>query len=193
MTAAPTEPATPGPAGTRGRALGKALELFSRDGYDGVSMRQIAEELGVTKAALYHHFTSKEEIARELVGSYLAAVEDIVTWARQTHPELEELLARWVELVRAQGLQIGKFINANPRLIRELGLSAGDGPRRGIDRVADTVVAPDAPAELRMQVRMALIALHTAAIAAEGLPMEADEVFRIARDVAATIVRNAQA
>ena len=193
MTAQPLEPGVPGTAGTRVRALGTALELFSRDGYDGVSMRQIAEELGVTKAALYHHFTSKEEIARELVGSYLAAIEDIVRWAERTHPELEELLARWVELVRAQGLQIGKFINANQRLIRELGLTAGDGPRRGIDRVADTVVAPDAPPELRMQVRMALIALHTAAIAAEGLPMESDEVFRIARDVAATIVRNAQA
>ncbi|WP_293767693.1 TetR/AcrR family transcriptional regulator [Sporichthya sp.] len=181
------------PSGTRFRALETALELFSRDGYDAVSMRAIAEELGVTKAALYHHFTSKEEVARELVGSYLAAIEGIVTWADATHPELEELLARWVELVRAQGLQIGKFINANQRLIRELGLTAGDGPRRGIDRVADTVVAPDAAPELRMQVRMALIALHTAAIAAEGLPMEADEVFRIARDVAATIVRNAQA
>jgi AcrR family transcriptional regulator len=181
------------PAGTRARALGTALELFSRDGYDGVSMRQIAEELGVTKAALYHHFTSKEEIARELVGSYLTAVEDIVTWAQATRPELEELLARWVELVRAQGLQVGKFINANPRLIRELGLTSTDGPRRGIDRVADTVVPPDAPPELRMQVRMALIALHTAAIAAEGLPLDAEDVFRIAQSVAATIVRNAQA
>jgi AcrR family transcriptional regulator len=181
------------PAGTRARALGTALELFSRDGYDGVSMRQIAEELGVTKAALYHHFTSKEEIARELVGSYLSAVEGIVSWAQDTRPELEELLARWVELVRAQGLQVGKFINANPRLIRELGLHASDGPRRGIDRVADTVVPPDAPPELRMQVRMALIALHTAAIAAEGLPMDAEDVFRIAQSVAATIVRNAQA
>ncbi len=180
-------------AGTRARALGTALELFSRDGYDAVSMRQIAEELGVTKAALYHHFTSKEEIARELVGSYLAAVEGIVSWAQETHPELEELLARWVELVRAQGLQVGKFINANPRLIRELGLTSTDGPRRGVDRVADTVVPPDAPPELRMQVRMALIALHTASIAAEGLPMDADDVFKIAQSVAATIVRNAQA
>lgn len=183
----------PAPAGTRTRALVTALELFSRDGYDGVSMRQIAEELGVTKAALYHHFTSKEEIARELIGSYLTAVEDIVRWAQDTHPELEELLARWVELVRAQGVGVGKFINANPRLIRELGLTSNDGPRRGIDRVADAVVPPDAPPELRMQVRMALIALHTAAIAAEGLPLDAEDVFRIAQSVAATIVRNAQA
>jgi AcrR family transcriptional regulator len=187
------EPLPAAPPGTRTRALATALELFSRDGYDGVSMRQIAEELGVTKAALYHHFTSKEEIARELVGSYLAAVDDIVTWAQQTHPELDELLVRWAELVRVQGLQIGKFINANQRLIRELGLTAGEGPRRSIDRVAETVVPADAPPELRLQARMALLALHTASIASEGLPMEADEVFRIARNIAASIVRNAQA
>jgi AcrR family transcriptional regulator len=192
MTAEPLPAAAP-PSGTRVRALATALTLFSRDGYDAVSMRAIAEELGVTKAALYHHFTSKEEIARELVGSYLAAVDALVGWAERTHPELDELLGRWADLVRAQGLMIGKFIHANQRLVRELGLTTADGPRRAVDRVAETVVPAGAPAELRMQVRMALLALHTAAIAAEGLPMESDEVFRIARDVAATIVRNAQA
>ena len=186
------EPLAAPPAGTRARARGTALELFSRDGYDAVSMRQIAEELGVTKAALYHHFTSKEEIARELVGSYLAAVDGIVSWAEATRPELDELLVRWAELVRAQGLQIGKFINANQRLMRELGLTAGEGPRRAIDRVAETVVTSDAAPELRLQVRMALLTLHVAAIASEGLPLESDEVFRIARNIAASIVRNAQ-
>jgi AcrR family transcriptional regulator len=192
MTADPLPPAAP-PSGTRARALSTALELFSRDGYDAVSMREIAEELGVTKAALYHHFTSKEEIARELIGGYLAAIEEIVTWAREAQPGIEDVLARWSDLARVQGLQIGKFMNANQRLIRQLGLVSGEGPRRGIDLVADAVVAPDAPPQLKMQVRMALIALHTASIASEGLPMDADEVFRIAREVAADIVRNAQA
>src|SRR3954467_11483743 len=108
MSAEALPPAAP-PSGTRVRALSTALELFSRDGYDAVSMRAIAEELGVTKAALYHHFTSKEEIARELVGSYLAAVDEIVSWAERTQPELDQLLGRWADLVRAQGLMIGKF------------------------------------------------------------------------------------
>lgn len=192
MTAEPL-PAAAAPSSTRVRALSTALEMFSRDGYDAVSMRQIAEELGVTKAALYHHFSSKEEIARELVGSYLSAVDSLVSWAEASKPELDELLVRWAELVRAQGLQIAKFINHNQRLIRDLGLSAGEGPRRSIDRVAETVVSADAAPELRLQARMALLALHTAAIASEGLPMEADEVFRIARGIAASIVRNAQA
>jgi AcrR family transcriptional regulator len=192
MSADPLPP-TAAPSGTRARALSTALELFSRDGYDAVSMRAIAEELGVTKAALYHHFASKEEIARELVGGYLASIDEIVTWARETHPDLDAVLARWADLARTQGLQIGKFMNANQRLIRELGLVSGEGPRRGIDLVAEAVLPADATPQRQMRVRMALIALHTASLASEGLPMDAEEVFALARDVAATIVRDAPA
>jgi AcrR family transcriptional regulator len=51
---------------TRERILDAALELFLAQGYDGTSLRQIAEQLGVTKAALYYHFESKEDILRAL-------------------------------------------------------------------------------------------------------------------------------
>jgi AcrR family transcriptional regulator len=47
---------------TRQRILDVALDLFTEQGYDGTSLRQIAERLGVTKAALYYHFESKEDI-----------------------------------------------------------------------------------------------------------------------------------
>jgi len=47
---------------TRERILDVALDLFTEQGFDGTSLRQIAERLGVTKAALYYHFTSKDDI-----------------------------------------------------------------------------------------------------------------------------------
>jgi AcrR family transcriptional regulator len=47
---------------TRQRILDVALDLFTEQGYDGTSLREIAEQLGVTKAALYYHFESKEDI-----------------------------------------------------------------------------------------------------------------------------------
>jgi AcrR family transcriptional regulator len=47
---------------TRERILDVALDLFVTQGYDGTSLREIAEQLGVTKAALYYHFKSKEDI-----------------------------------------------------------------------------------------------------------------------------------
>jgi AcrR family transcriptional regulator len=51
---------------THERILDVALDLFTEQGYDGTSLRQIAEQLGVTKAALYYHFESKEDILRAL-------------------------------------------------------------------------------------------------------------------------------
>ena len=51
---------------TRERILDVALELFNDRGYDKTSLREIAERLGITKAALYYHFDSKEDILLEL-------------------------------------------------------------------------------------------------------------------------------
>jgi AcrR family transcriptional regulator len=51
---------------TRERILDIALELFTEQGYEATSLRDIAERLGTTKAALYYHFARKEDILLEL-------------------------------------------------------------------------------------------------------------------------------
>jgi AcrR family transcriptional regulator len=61
------QPAETGSVGTRERILEVALGLFSEQGYDKTSLREVAEKVGVTKAALYYHFPSKEDILTELV------------------------------------------------------------------------------------------------------------------------------
>ncbi|HSZ36806.1 MAG TPA: TetR/AcrR family transcriptional regulator [Acidimicrobiales bacterium] len=55
-------PAAASKADTRERILDVALDLFSDQGYDGTSLREIADRLDVTKAALYYHFESKDDI-----------------------------------------------------------------------------------------------------------------------------------
>jgi AcrR family transcriptional regulator len=47
---------------TRERILDVALDLFVEQGYDKTSLREIAEKMGFTKAALYYHFASKDDI-----------------------------------------------------------------------------------------------------------------------------------
>ena len=47
---------------THNRILEVASWIFATKGYEGASMREIAESLHITKAALYYHFKSKEEI-----------------------------------------------------------------------------------------------------------------------------------
>ena len=53
-------------AETRERILDVAQELFTRQGYDKTSLRDISERLGITKAALYYYFERKEDILLEL-------------------------------------------------------------------------------------------------------------------------------
>ena len=53
--------------GTKERILETALELFAQNGYLGTSMNDIAGRLGFTKAALYKHYTSKQEILDRIV------------------------------------------------------------------------------------------------------------------------------
>ena len=47
---------------TREKILEVALDLFTDQGFDGTSMREIAGRLGITKPSIYYHFASKEEI-----------------------------------------------------------------------------------------------------------------------------------
>jgi AcrR family transcriptional regulator len=56
----------PGESSTRDRILDIAIGLFTAQGYDKTSIRQIAERLGYSKAAIYYHFASKEDILRAL-------------------------------------------------------------------------------------------------------------------------------
>jgi AcrR family transcriptional regulator len=53
-------------ASTRERILDVALDLFTDQGFDGTSMREIAERLNITKPAIYYHFASKDEILMAL-------------------------------------------------------------------------------------------------------------------------------
>ncbi len=52
---------------TQERLLDTAAELFARQGYAGVSMRDIARAVGITQAAIYHHFDNKDAL-------YIAAI-----------------------------------------------------------------------------------------------------------------------
>ncbi len=61
---APDQPLEAG--STRERILDAALDLFIEKGFDGTSLREIAEKLGFTKAALYYHYASKDDILMAL-------------------------------------------------------------------------------------------------------------------------------
>lgn len=57
--------------GARERVLDAALELFAEHGVSGTSLQMIADRIGVTKAAVYHQFHTKEEIVLEVLAPAL--------------------------------------------------------------------------------------------------------------------------
>lgn len=67
--------------GKKGDLILASLELFSQRGYDGVSVRDIAKQAGVSEAALYKHFSGKEDLAlyifRKIISAYTEQVRMI--------------------------------------------------------------------------------------------------------------------
>jgi AcrR family transcriptional regulator len=68
-------PAHASGAETRERILAAALDLFAEHGYDKTSLREIAERVKVTKAALYYYFPSKQEILAALADKLFESAE----------------------------------------------------------------------------------------------------------------------
>ncbi len=59
---------------TREKILKVATKLFAKYGFAGTSMDEIAERVGIRKASLYHHFSSKQEIYEELIERVFAEI-----------------------------------------------------------------------------------------------------------------------
>lgn len=105
---------------TRSRLLDTALRLFSDHGMEGTSMQMLADELGVTKAALYYHFKSKDEIAEAVVAPALQEMEQILDRARTKRgrgAQVEHALCGFVDLIVRQRTLISLF-NSDPGIRR---------------------------------------------------------------------------
>lgn len=90
------------PPTTREAILAAATELFSTNGFAGTSMSDLAEELGLSKAAIYHHFESKESILRDLVKSTQEDLENLVKHFESLAPDKvnqTEILQSFAEFV----------------------------------------------------------------------------------------------
>lgn len=172
-------------AETRRLAKAAALELFSQNGYEATSLREIAERLGVTKAALYYHFASKADIVRSLLADYLVALDDIVAWLEQEAPSPKAILDRWATLTRSQGQQLVGLIVADPQVIREVDRTHQHTPQ--VDAIAGALVGATTPREV-YRGRLALQTIHLAALSGVELDLDEDELFEVATHAARAIL-----
>src|SRR5712692_3759684 len=107
---------------TRVRVQKVALELFAEQGYEKTSLREIAERLGVTKAALYYHFKSKEDIVRSFTEDYVTELDALIAWGTAQPPTSENralLLDRYSDIV-GRRLAVLRFLEQNQAAVHHL-------------------------------------------------------------------------
>lgn len=173
-----------------------ALELFTERGYDATSLREIAESLGITKAALYYHFDSKEAIIQGLFEARLSAIDELLEWAAEqpATPETKgEIFRRWIALSGEGGLRMIRFAVANQPLTRDRESSFD---KRGlldrVEQIYSLIADPESTLQEQLRVRMALLSITTAIMAAHGLEVR-DGVRVDDEDLRAAATRSAAA
>ncbi|MFI2372482.1 TetR/AcrR family transcriptional regulator [Streptomyces sp. NPDC018833] len=174
---------------TRQRIQDVALELFAEQGYEKTSLREIAEALDVTKAALYYHFKTKEDIVVSLFQDLTRPMDELIEWAQGQPRTLEtkkEVLRRYNDALTAAA-PLFRFMQENQATMREL--SIGESFKDRMISMLALFREPDA--ELTDQVRCvsALFTLHAAIYAlndVEGDPEDKrDAVLEVALDLIA--------
>lgn len=73
---------------TKQKIFEAAANLFSKEGYNGVSMREIAKEVGIKESSIYNHYKNKEEILSSLFDYF----SETLTIYRPGEEEIEKML-----------------------------------------------------------------------------------------------------
>ena len=146
---------------TRSQAQKVALELFAEQGYEKTSLREIAERLGVTKAALYYHFKSKEDIVHSFADDYFAEIDALLDWAKDQPPGEQtrrQILDRYVGVVLA-GSEVFHFLEQNRAAVQ--GMEAGKERfarfRDRLDVLVELLAGPGAPLRDRVRATTAVL------------------------------------
>ena len=178
---------------TRSRVQKVALELFAEQGYEKTSLREIAERLGVTKAALYYHFKSKEDIVHSFTDDYFSELDALVEWAKEQprgEENRREILDRYVSIVLASS-EVFRFLEQNRASVQsmEAGKERFARVRARLDALVDVLVGAEAP--LRDRVRAATAVLSVGATCMFFLQQvdDPDKLRAIVLELATDLVR----
>ncbi|MGW2178580.1 TetR/AcrR family transcriptional regulator [Streptomyces sp. NPDC001732] len=160
---------------TRQRIQDVALQLFAEQGYEKTSLREISERLDVTKAALYYHFKTKEDILISIFEDLNRPLGELIAWGREQPRTLEtkkEILRRYSAALTAAS-PLFQFVQENQASVREL--SIGRTVKKRVMDLVDLFMDPGASLVDQMRCFTALLAMHSGMFAlrdAEGDPEE---------------------
>jgi Transcriptional regulator len=109
----------PRPAGTtaedtRARILAVALELVSERGFAGTSIRDLAERLDLTVAAMYYHFSSKDALLDALVEPLIDRLTELSAQASSGELGEVDVLRELVTLLSGEGAKVIGVLHGDP-------------------------------------------------------------------------------
>ncbi|MGN9776954.1 TetR family transcriptional regulator [Micromonospora sp. H33] len=145
------------PDDTRTRILRVALDLFAQHGYQRTSLRQIAERLRLTKAAILYHFPAKEDLLTALSEPLLRDLETMLDATAALPPPRarDALLAGWVDTMLAHRRSLGM-------LFHDIALVSRGATYHRLMRIAmranEIVAGPDAGRRERVRAVQAIAA-----------------------------------
>jgi AcrR family transcriptional regulator len=176
---------------TRQRIQDVALELFAEQGYEKTSLREIAERLEVTKAALYYHFKTKEEIIVSLFEDLTKPIEDLIDWGKRQPHSLEtkqEIVRRYSQaLIDAEPLF--RFMQENQATVREL--SIGEMFKNRMLGMRDIVIDPDADLVDQVRCISALFTMHAGMFVMKDVEGDPEEKRKAILEVATDLITQA--
>ena len=164
---------------TKAEIRSVALELFARQGFEKTSLRQIAERLGVTKAALYYHYPSKNDLLLALVTPLHEDMDGLLAGFGDGPVEPDVVFRAYFDVcVRHSGLLMA--VLADLGALGRIGLVASFLEWR--DRLGVLLVGRSAPVPARIGAVMAIGGLQDIALAldAETAAAHRDHAVRVA-------------
>jgi AcrR family transcriptional regulator len=175
---------------TRAEILAVASELFTTQGFETTSLREIAVRLGITKAALYYHFASKDDILRAIMapmGEILGELPERLEAAR-TMSDWADVLTWLVEMVSGH-TDFLRLIQRNRRSVEQIEATFNElGDHLQLHERIEAAVHATAT-DLREEIRM-LAALGAVTAFDDWAPrilLEADPA--IVQDELAAVIR----
>ena len=141
---------------TRQRILDSALHLFAERGYAGTSIRDIAEELEITKAAVHYHFPSKEGMIEALLEPFIATFRSLVEQSSPGPADGRRMLLQVRDVLEAASPLLS-VLTGDPSIAAACGDLHRQGRQAG-EGLALALVGPGASATQLLRAHAALSA-----------------------------------
>ncbi|KUF15583.1 MULTISPECIES: TetR/AcrR family transcriptional regulator [Streptomyces] len=178
---------------TRQRIQDVALELFAEQGYEKTSLREIAERLEVTKAALYYHFKTKETILTSIFDDLTRPIDELIAWGKEQPRTLETkrtILTRYSEILD-EGAPLFRFMQENQATVRDL--KTGESFKDRMIQLLDILRHDDPSTPMTAQVRCfsALFTMHGGMFVLKDADGDPEEKRKAILEVAIDLVTQA--